>query len=214
MTTQWMHPLLPSSHLTTFSMTPFLLLLTYIVTKGIIMNMVTRKNNYILAPMLVQFLVHHLVHLITLKTYRSLLLLLVQFLVHLLVHFIVLTTSYSRSLRKLLKTTDISVLLSDYTDNFLYSIHRHSLIVAQRQDVNTGNNAQCNHSISDRDQFLSLNEAMNGPDSFGFMIVMNKETRTSASSVSILGDKVGMSDRGYIHILVKIIKSHDNDLIK
>ena len=164
--------------------------------------------------MLVQFLVHHLVHLITLKTYRSLLLPLVQFLVHILVHFIVLTTSYSPSLRKLLKTTDISVLLSDYTDNFLYSIHRHSLIVAQRQDVNTGNNDQCNHSIPDRDQVLSLKEAMNGPDSFGFMIIMDKEIRTSASSVSISGDKVGMSTRGYIHILVKIIKPHDNKLIK
>ena len=66
MTTQWTHPLFTLSHLTIFSMIPFLLLLLYIVTKGIVMNMVTRRNNYILAPMLVQFLVHHLVHLTTL----------------------------------------------------------------------------------------------------------------------------------------------------
>ena len=171
--TQWMHPLLPLFHLTTFSTTPFLLLLIYIVINGIIMNLTTRKNNYILVPMLVQFLMHHLVHLTALKTYHSLLIPLVQFLVHLLVHFIVLTTSYSRSLYKLLKTTDISGLLSDYTNNFLHFIYRHSLIVVRQQYVNTGNNEQYNHSIP-----ISFKEAMNGPDAAGFMIAMNKEIRT------------------------------------
>ena len=98
MTTQWMHPLLPWLHLTIFSTIPFLLLLISTVIKNILMNLTTRKNNYILVPMLVQSLMFRLVHFTALKTYRSLLLPLVQFLVHLLVHFIVLTTLYSRSL--------------------------------------------------------------------------------------------------------------------
>ena len=162
--TQLMHPLLPSLCLTTIIMTCFLLLLiSIIINYIIIMNLTTRKNNYTPVPRfvpslvqytsvprfvlrLVQSLMHHLVHYTASKTYHSELLQSAQFLAHPFGNFIILTTSYSRSLYKFLKTTDISGLLSDYTDTFLHHIHQHSLTLAQRIHLNTYHNKQYDYS--------------------------------------------------------------------